>query len=725
MTPYEEDEEETPRPRQSKRVGGGKYHPGLRPSAAAQVVDSSPPHHEVSRRTSRQSSIAQSDVESVLGSQPSDDESQESNHDEDVFDDSAESDDFDEMDQTVRVNLDTPLARQLNGRASTVRGRKHLRSSPGHTPARRLLGHANDFTADLTPVAAFNGKSVQTPRQLNFANPPSFFDVQKTPFLAATSPYKLNTAAVDMEPVQYQDYDDEMQNGEEDWVNPEDADEFLQFSPEKKAQTTRTPFKLRPVAASSPIPHTVDSSTPVKDFLGMFEKSQTVRKPRATSPDMGVGSKRRRQTAEFRQFSAIDLEQLKHQIPPVPEVVEGEDSIMADVVENDVPVKDDEDMLDHHEDVEDGVVAQEGEEEEQPVAEAPVEEEAAVQSPKSQQEVAETIVGQEKEVPVEEKVPIEEEKVEEEDKVMADKPEEAPEHAVEDAQVEVHEEAQEEEEAKPAELTSEQVVEEEGAPTTEAPAKEPTPAAEPKPEQMPARLYRTRRSMSCPPAPQPERARELTPEQLLIQTLRERILDLEYGLRQTKARLANECRVRHAAQETLEFLNLERIHGVCCEHAPGAKRAEKRGVAAIPLPNSSPTSVTESAITRPASRMTARPESRLGARPASRLGAPRQAAAYGARQPVAASTNTIAGKKRARDEPPSRKPALARPEKRVLGATSSIASGNIPTASGALAKKPEKIGTYGRPPTRTGAHPAPAASTRPASRVGLARGARR
>ncbi|KAL7267950.1 hypothetical protein RUND412_009444 [Rhizina undulata] len=199
-----------------------------------------------------------------------------------------------------------------------------------------------------------------------------------------------------------------------------------------------------------------------------------------------------------------------------------------------------------------------------------------------------------------------------------------------------------------------------------------------------------------------------------IETLQAHISKLErelsttsQELQKTSALLIGERRARLAAEETRRFLEVERKVGVCCEFSRKAAKTEAEDAATVPLPGSPAASVatTEdkemkdrpaSRLDRPASRLR-RPPSRLGfgeapVRPASRLDAATRSTT---------ATNTLAGRKRAREEPAEKKPA-GRQEKRVLSADA--AAGNLRLGAdreekkdeNRLQKKPKAVATVGK-----------------------------
>lgn len=335
---------ETPRGRPQRR--GGKYHPGAA-SVLRRNADISSSVHELSQSSGPDSG---SDEEDDLMSE------------EEEALDNAE---YENLDQTVAVNfhsqtsiplnMSTPLQRQFPGLHYSARSRHTGRSSPGQTPARKLLANSKNFFEGATPVAY--QKNTKT-----FLNPdilPSAFseDTLNFPCLSAATPHKLNT--IQSSPVGVDPYQLSVENSQlstqlrekdakirylEDMLSggqPQNFDDFFDFSPEKKLKLNpimpaedaapltikkrrQSPKKATPSPRKARTSPRKNSRSPVKLSLGLFESIMT---PVKLTAEERKEERRRRETREFREFSAIDLEMLKSYLPPAVDEEQMEDVI--------------------------------------------------------------------------------------------------------------------------------------------------------------------------------------------------------------------------------------------------------------------------------------------------------------------------------------------------------------------------------------------------------------
>lgn len=330
---------ETPRGRPQRR--GGKYHPGV---VSALPKDDNP-------------SSSLSELSQSSGPDSGSDEEVELMTTEDNVEcgDLTQAAAVNLLDQTsVPPDMATPLQRQFPGlHYSTKSRRTTRRSSPEQTPARNLLANSKNFFTE-TPVAY--QKNTTT-----FLNPdilPSAFseDVINFPSLSAATPHKLNT--IQGSPAGINPYQLSMENSQlntqlrekdskirylEEVLSggqPQDFDDFFNFSPEKKMKLnplvstdTAPPLTVKkrrqsPTKAAASVRKTRGSRhgsrSPVKSSLSLLESIATP--VRLTAEERKV-ERRRRETREFREFSAIDLEVLKSYLPPADE------GKMEDVIE--------------------------------------------------------------------------------------------------------------------------------------------------------------------------------------------------------------------------------------------------------------------------------------------------------------------------------------------------------------------------------------------------------
>lgn len=324
---------ETPRGRPQRR--GGKYHPGAT-SALRKSADLGPSAREPSQSSGPDSG---SDEEEDLMSE----------------EEGFGNNEYEDLDRTVAINfhsqtsvplnMGTPLQRQFPGLHFSTRSRRTTgRSSPGQTPARKLLANSKNFFGETPVMYQKNATTFMNPDIL-----PSAFseDTLGFPCLSAATPHKLNT--IQGSPAGINPYELSIENSQlntqlrekdakirylEDMLSggqPQDFEDFFDFSPEKK-------LKLNPMSADDDPPLTVKkrrqsptksmssarksrtsprkgSRSPAKpSSLGLFESIMT---PAKLTVEERKEARRRRETREFREFSAIDLEMLKSYLPPV------------------------------------------------------------------------------------------------------------------------------------------------------------------------------------------------------------------------------------------------------------------------------------------------------------------------------------------------------------------------------------------------------------------------
>lgn len=325
---------ETPRGRPQRR--GGKYHPGV---TSAQRID-----EDIGSGASEPSQSSGPDS----GSDEEEEEGLGSVEYQNLIEAAANLDNQ----TSAPLNLNTPLQRQFPGLQNSTKSRRTIGgSSPDQTPVRKLLANSkNFFTA--TPVAY--QKNTAT-----FMNPdilPSAFseDVMNFPSLSAATPHKLNT--IQGSPAGINPYQLSVENSQlntqlrekdskirylEEMLSggqPQNFDDFFDFSPEKK-------MKLNPIMSADATPLTIKkrrqsptkvassvrktrssrngSRSPIKSSLSLFESIATP--VRLTVEEKKV-DRRRRETREFREFSAINLDMLKSYLPPA-----GEEKMLDDI----------------------------------------------------------------------------------------------------------------------------------------------------------------------------------------------------------------------------------------------------------------------------------------------------------------------------------------------------------------------------------------------------------
>lgn len=302
---------------------GGKYHPGAAPMT------------EERRRTKDGIDCHTSEVsEMESGSE----------------DFTSGGEDFDRVeyqnfDQTIPLNLATPVPHRLSSQPYTSRGRHTSgRPSPGRTPRRVLRGNS---------ARGKSSAALETTLTPSFTNPnalPSMFSEENTiafPYLSCSSPQKLNairgTTGIDpyqlsvdnsLLSTQLREKEAKIRQLEEMLAcQSQDFGEFVDYSPEKRMKASiaapddlqltvrkrRSPTKLPPVSAKKVRNASrSNSKSPVKAFVGLFENISNgtpVKIPRVTAEEKRR-ERRRRETLEFREFSAIDLDALKSYNPP-------------------------------------------------------------------------------------------------------------------------------------------------------------------------------------------------------------------------------------------------------------------------------------------------------------------------------------------------------------------------------------------------------------------------
>ncbi|PWW71925.1 hypothetical protein C7212DRAFT_348472 [Tuber magnatum] len=313
----------TPVGRPSRR--GGKYHPGAAPKTEA-------------RRRNRDE----------MGYNASDISGTESSSDLDQFASEGEAfdnGDCESFDRTIALNLTTPVQPRLHPQAvSTHSGHTAGRVSPSRMVGRIPRGKS----AYSDTISSFEANAA------SFVNPntlPSMFaeeNVAPFPCLSAASPQKLNSIhgtpginphglSVDngLLSTQLREKEARIRQLEELlFSQTQDMGEFVDFSPEKKKMKSsltasddlqltvkkrRSPKKLPP----STIRKTRNASrcssrSPVRSFVGLLEgiaNGTPTKLPKVTAEERKQ-ERRRRETIEFREFSAIDLESLKSYLPP-------------------------------------------------------------------------------------------------------------------------------------------------------------------------------------------------------------------------------------------------------------------------------------------------------------------------------------------------------------------------------------------------------------------------
>ncbi|KAG0135229.1 hypothetical protein HOY82DRAFT_552138 [Tuber indicum] len=311
----------TPMGRPSRR--GGKYHPGAAPKTEA-------------RRGNRDEIVYNS----------SDISGTESSSDLDRFTSEGEefdNDDYGNLDQTIVLNPTTPVQPRIRSQPfSTLSRRTARRILPGRTMEEGPRGKS----AYEETIGSFEASAA------SFMNPntlPSMFAEENTapfPCLSAASPQKLNsihgTPGIDpyrlsvdnsLLNTQLREKEAKIRQLEEMlFSQTQDMGEFVDFSPEKKMKSLaasddlqRTVKKRR--SPTKPPPSTVrktrnasrgSSRSPAKSFVGLFEgiaNGTSAKIPKVTAEERKQ-ERRRRETIEFREFSAINLELLKSYLPP-------------------------------------------------------------------------------------------------------------------------------------------------------------------------------------------------------------------------------------------------------------------------------------------------------------------------------------------------------------------------------------------------------------------------
>lgn len=274
----------TPMGRPSRR--GGKYHPGAAPKTEA-------------RRRNRDEMVY--NTSDISGTESGSDLGQFTSEGEEF-----DNDNYEGFDRTIALNLTTPVQPRLH-------------SQPFSTQSRR--------TADR--ISPFPCLSAASPQKLNSMN--------GTPGI---NPYQLS---VDngLLSTQLREKEAKIRQLEEMlFSQTQDMGEFVDFSPEKKMKPSlatssdlqatvkkrRSPTKLPPSTIRKRRSVSRGGSrSPVRSFVGLFEEvanGTPTKIPKVTAEERKQ-ERRRRETIEFREFSAIDLESLKGYLPPaIEETVE-------------------------------------------------------------------------------------------------------------------------------------------------------------------------------------------------------------------------------------------------------------------------------------------------------------------------------------------------------------------------------------------------------------------
>jgi len=312
----------TPMGRPSRR--GGKYHPGAAPKTEA-------------RRRNRDEMVY--NASDISGAESSSDLGRFTSEGEEFDNDNYES-----FDRTIALNLTTPVQPRLHSQPfSTLSRRTAGRISPSQTVGKTPRGKSTyERTVDSFEA---NATSFMNPNTL-----PSMFAGENTapfPCLSAASPQKLNSIhgtpvinpyqfSVDnsLLSTQLREKEAKIRQLEEIlFSQTQDMGEFVDFSPEKKMKPSLTAsgdlqltVKKRR-SPTKPPPSTIrkkrnasrgSSRSPVRSFVGLLEgvvNGTPTRIPKVTAEERRQ-ERRRRETIEFREFSAIDLESLKGYLPP-------------------------------------------------------------------------------------------------------------------------------------------------------------------------------------------------------------------------------------------------------------------------------------------------------------------------------------------------------------------------------------------------------------------------
>jgi len=310
----------TPMGRPSRR--GGKYHPGAAPKTEA-------------RRRNRDEMV----TSDISGTESSSDLAQFTSEGEEFDNDNYES-----FDRTIALNLTTPVQPRLHSQPFSTQSRRTAgRISPSRTVGKTPRGKSA-YERTISSFEA-NATSFMNPNAL-----PSMFAEENTapfPCLSAASPQKLNSMnntpgvnpyqlSVDngLLSTQLREKEAKIRQLEEMlFSQTQDMGEFVDFSPEKKMKSSlaassdlqatvkkrRSPTKLPPSTVRKRRSVSRGSSrSPVRSFVGLFEgvaNDTPTKIPKVTAEERRQ-ERRRRETIEFREFSAIDLESLKGYLPP-------------------------------------------------------------------------------------------------------------------------------------------------------------------------------------------------------------------------------------------------------------------------------------------------------------------------------------------------------------------------------------------------------------------------
>lgn len=642
---------------------GGKYHPGTRPQITPALCKGSV---EPTVHSSHRSSDSSSNEETEGNWETQSDQRDSSSEGEEAMD----------MDRTIAVNLDTPLSHQV-GLFASLRNRRPInRTSPGRTPAKkRPTGYYNNDNPNLRPKYRAMGAE-NTPKPSSSSDPslPSsyFANVQSTPLLAPSSPQKLNTLqqmtgntplSFKRDPISHNENLAERSPGlqlYDDLINSSPEKEKLnnaQLSTCKRYSSGKnTLSEISSPASRSALGH---PSSPIRAAV---THEDTFSPPTLEERKM---ARRRRETQEFRQFSAIDLEQLKVCVPTqsaVSEILEESENEGEKHDEHPqvISLQQDENLVEE-ENTDCRLIVDSSEEHgnNNEYTTQPIRDEAV-------ESAAEDIQGESR----------------------------GSEASIQVPSIPLNRLRYFRSSSEPLERRRQPVADVRPVNTL--------PAIDPDTEELIASL----------------RAR--------ITELEEKLETADVALDRATREIIAQNKKRIHAQGIVELLELERKYGVCCPNGHGMKpREDKLGAAAIQLPGSPTNSVAAPEATEEprVSRPTAKPKAgslqtktsmvtRTSQRPVSRIGAPSREA-----------YSQQVSKKRVREEPPviaGRKAPVPRPEKRAFGvgttANTIVGSSTTSTTGGGLAKKPEKlVGKSLRSTAGGGA----------AARGALARGARR
>ncbi|KAG0642156.1 hypothetical protein HOY80DRAFT_951630, partial [Tuber brumale] len=311
----------TPMGRPSRR--GGKYHPGAAPKTEA-------------RQRNRDEMVY--NTSDISGTESSSDLDRFTSEGEEF-----DNDNYENLDQTIALNPTTPVQPRLYSQPFSTLSRR----TAGHISPGRTIGECpRGKSACEKTIGSFGANAASFMNPNTF--PPMFAEENTAPFpcLSAASPQKLNSIhgtpginhyrlSVDnnLLNTQLREKEAKIRQLEELlFSQTQDMGEFVDFSPEKKIKSLvtsddiqRTVKKRR--SPTKPPPSTVrktrnasrgSSRSPAKSFVGLFEgiaNGTPTKIPRVTAEERKQ-ERRRRETIEFREFSAIDLESLKGYLPP-------------------------------------------------------------------------------------------------------------------------------------------------------------------------------------------------------------------------------------------------------------------------------------------------------------------------------------------------------------------------------------------------------------------------